>query len=174
MTEYNFVLKYRLSDDDKDADALVERLGEAGCTDALVGIGIVGRLSLDFTREADNAVDAIRSALEDVKVAIPSAILVEATPDLVGLTDVADAVAVARQSIRKLMMGHPDFPLPVHEGSTSIWHLSDVLNWLDGRKGYKLDPVLCETAAAARDVNIVRNTQRYPVSAPQKLERLIA
>lgn len=31
---------------------LVERLGAAGCDDALVGIGRVGHLSLEFTRQA--------------------------------------------------------------------------------------------------------------------------
>ncbi len=41
--EYTFTLKYQLTDDDRDADALVERLGEAGCDDALVGIGQPGR-----------------------------------------------------------------------------------------------------------------------------------
>ena len=44
--EYTFTLKYQLADEDRDADALVERLGEAGCDDALVGIGQPGRLAL--------------------------------------------------------------------------------------------------------------------------------
>ena len=37
--EYEFTLKYKLSDKESDADALVERLAEAGCDDALVGTG---------------------------------------------------------------------------------------------------------------------------------------
>ena len=53
--EYTFTLKYQLADEDRDADALVERLGEAGCDDALVGIGQPGRLALEFTREAADA-----------------------------------------------------------------------------------------------------------------------
>ena len=53
--EYTFTLKYQLADDDRDPDGLVERLGEAGCDDALVGIGQPGRLALEFTRDADNA-----------------------------------------------------------------------------------------------------------------------
>ena len=40
--EYTFTLKYQLADADRDADALVERLGETGCDDALVGIGQPG------------------------------------------------------------------------------------------------------------------------------------
>ncbi|EJR8320695.1 DNA-binding protein, partial [Escherichia coli] len=42
--EYTFTLKYQLADDDRDPEALVERLGEAGCDDALIGIGQPGRL----------------------------------------------------------------------------------------------------------------------------------
>ena len=34
--EYTFTLKYQLTEDDSDPDGLVERLGEAGCDDALV------------------------------------------------------------------------------------------------------------------------------------------
>jgi hypothetical protein len=40
-------------------DALVERLAEEGCDDALVGIGPPGRLALGFVREASSAHDAI-------------------------------------------------------------------------------------------------------------------
>ena len=60
--EYTFTLKYQLAADDRDADALVERLGEAGCDDALVGIGQPGRLALEFTREAADADDAVDPA----------------------------------------------------------------------------------------------------------------
>lgn len=78
--EYTFTLKYQLADDDRDTDALVERLGEAGCDDALVGIGQQGRLALEFTREAADADEAVRSALADVRGAVPSARLIEVAP----------------------------------------------------------------------------------------------
>ncbi len=174
MMEYTFALKYRLSEDDRDVDALVERLGEAGCTDALVGIGIVGRLALEFTREAGSAQEAVRSALADVKAAIPSAMLVEASPDLVGLTDVAEIMGVTRQGIRKLMLANSDFPLPVHEGSASLWHLADVLAWLDGRRGYEHDQTLRETATATLEVNMAKEARRYASQAMHELERLFA
>ncbi|MFD1985550.1 helix-turn-helix transcriptional regulator [Mesorhizobium newzealandense] len=172
--EYTFTLKYRLADDDQDADALVERLGEAGCTDALVGIGIVGRLALEFTREADSAQEAVRSALADVKAAIPSATLVEATPDLVGLTDVAEMMGVSRQYLRKLMLGNNDFPAPVHEGNGALWHLSDVLSWLEGRRGYQPERILYETAKATLEVNVAKEARRFAPTAMRELERLIA
>ncbi|WP_417329503.1 helix-turn-helix transcriptional regulator [Halomonas cupida] len=134
--EYIFTLKYQLADRDSDQEALVERLGAAGCDDALVGVGLPGRLALEFSREADNAEAAFRTALADVKSAVPSARLIEALPDLVGLTDVADAVGISRQAMRKLMLAHrATFPVPVHEGSASIWHLAEVLDWLKARGG---------------------------------------
>ena len=50
--EYVFTLKFQLSDEDSDHDEIVERLGAAGCDDALVGVGQPGRIALEFTREA--------------------------------------------------------------------------------------------------------------------------
>src|SRR5882757_1581296 len=118
--EYEFELRFKLPADDADASELVERLGEAGCGDAVVGIGQPGRIALRFTREAESAKRALISALEDVKKAIPAATLIEAGPDFVGLTDVADMLGMSRQNIRKLMLTHAaSFPAPVHEGSTA-------------------------------------------------------
>jgi hypothetical protein len=71
-------VEYQLRDGDS-LDNVVERLGATGCDDALVGIGRVGRLSLDFTREATSAEAALASALSDVKRAVPSAQLTETT-----------------------------------------------------------------------------------------------
>jgi hypothetical protein len=75
--EYTFTLKYQLPDGDDSVDDVVERLGSSGCDDALVGIGRAGYLSLEFTRESISAEAALRSALSDVKRAVPSAQLVE-------------------------------------------------------------------------------------------------
>ena len=44
------------------------------------------------------------SALADASRAVPSAALIEAVPDLVGLTDIADAVGMSRQNVRKLVL----------------------------------------------------------------------
>ena len=174
MQEYNFTLKYRLAATDADQDDIVERLGEAGCTDMLVGIGIAGRLALQFDREADSARNAVRTALEDVKAALPTAMLVEAHPDFVSATEIADLVGKTRQNIRKLMVSNPDFPSPVHDGpSVTLWHLSDVLEWLEARKEYKLDKRLQETAHATREVNVAREAARLP-SIARELGMLVA
>ncbi|MGH8146278.1 MAG: helix-turn-helix transcriptional regulator [Rhodanobacteraceae bacterium] len=161
--EYTFTLKYQLNEQDSDLDALVERLGEAGCDDALVGIWQPGRLALEFTREADSAQTAVRSALADVKRTAPTARLIEMTPDFVGLTDVAEVVGVSRQNIRKLMLAHTaSFPAPVHEGSASIWHLAEVLTWLDAKGGYLLERSTLEVSRIALQVNLAKETRRFP------------
>ncbi|MDO5623128.1 MAG: DNA-binding protein [Pseudomonadota bacterium] len=172
--EYTFTLKYQLADDDRDTDALVERLGEVGCDDALVGIGQPGRLALEFTREAVDADEAVRSALADVRRAAPSARLIEVAPDLVGLTDVADIVGVSRQNMRKLMLAHPgSFPVPVHEGSASIWHLADVLAWLQAKGSYALAKDVLEVARVALQVNVAKEGRRLPRSASKELQALV-
>ncbi len=158
--EFTFTLKYQLPTHDIDMDALIERLGEEGCEDALVGVGQPGRLGLTFTREAAGAQDAMESALVDVRRAVPQARLIEVTPDLVGLTDVAEVMGVTRQNMRKLVVAYPSFPTPVHEGSAAIWHLAEVLSWMQD-KGYERVPrVTHDIARVAMRVNIAKENER--------------
>ncbi len=159
--EYNFRLKYQLSADDCDPDDIIERLGAAGCDDALVGIGRPGRLALDFTRESESAHAAVRSAIDEVRRAIPTAMLIEAAPDFVGLSDIAEVAGVSRQAMRKLMLAHPsDFPPPVHEGTLAIWHLAEVLDWLKARGRCQIEPELLETASMMLELNLARDRGR--------------
>lgn len=104
--EYTFTLKYQLSTGDSDHADLIERLGAEGCDDALVGIGLPGRIALEFVREGKTAEVALVSALADVKRIIPTAKLIEVSPDFVGLTDAADVAGVTRQNMRKLKIMH--------------------------------------------------------------------
>lgn len=158
--EYTFTLKYQLAEDDANHEELVERLGAAGCDDALVGVGQPGRIALEFVREAQSAEAALMSALADVRRAIPTAKLIEAAPDFVGLTDVADAVGVTRQNMRKLMVSHAmSFPTPVHEGSASVWHLAEVMGWLRSRGNYKIEASVFEVAVTAMHVNLAKEVQ---------------
>ncbi|WP_248802727.1 helix-turn-helix transcriptional regulator [Pseudomonas sp. MWU13-2100] len=167
--EYEFTLRYQLSEQNNDPDVLIERLFECGCDDSLIGCGIPGRLALKFSRDADSAAQALLSALQDVKRAIPDARLIEVVPDLVGLSDIAEIIGVSRQNMRKLMLGHgASFPLAVHEGSASVWHLAEVLGWLEGR-GYDLEPRMIETAQAAQDINLTKATSKLGVVNPEWL-----
>ncbi|MGF6531537.1 MULTISPECIES: helix-turn-helix transcriptional regulator [Paraburkholderia] len=173
--EYDFTLKYQLTAADSDHDEIVERLAEAGCDDATIGIGQPGRIALVFAREGTSALGALMSALADVKRAVPSARLVEAAPDFVGLTDVADVAGVSRQNMRKLMLSHTaDFPIPVHEGNPSVWHLWDVLAWLNTRGGYDIKPDVLEVAKSAKQVNLAKEARELEPLVNRQLENLVA
>lgn len=175
MMEYTFTLKYQLSDDQYGRDELLERLGAAGCDDATVGVALPGRVALEFVREAPSAHMALVSALADVRRAVPAARLIEAVPDYVGLTDVADAVGVTRQNMRKLMIAHADtFPAPVHCGSTAIWHLADVLDWLQARGAYAFKAGLLEVAATAKQVNLARAAQQAELRVQREVSEFVA
>jgi predicted DNA-binding transcriptional regulator AlpA len=126
MSEYEFTLTFSLPEAEGQPEQYLDALYEAGCDDALIGIGQTGSIALEFVREADSANAAIGSAVENVKTAIPDAELIEAKPDLVGLSDVAQILNCTRQNVRKYMKSHLDFPKPIHTGKTSLWHLFDL------------------------------------------------
>lgn len=155
--EYDFTLRFALPEEDSEPGLLVERLAGAGCDDATVGIGRPGRVVLDFTREAASANDAMLGAIADVKRAAPGAVLVEAGPDFVGISDVANIVGVSRQAIRKVILAHPtSFPPPLHEGSASLWRLAHVLDWMRGRNAYPVGEAIRDVAHAAMQLNLAR------------------
>jgi predicted DNA-binding transcriptional regulator AlpA len=155
--EYTFTLKYQLAELDANHDELVERLGAEGCDDALVGVGTPGRIALEFVREAESAERALLSALADVNRAIPTAKLIEAAPDFVGLTDVAEVIGMTRQNMRKLMVSNAtSFPTPIHEGSASVWHLAEVMLWLQARGSHKVETTMLEVALTTMQVNLAK------------------
>ena len=173
--EYEFELRFKLPTDETDANEVVERLGEVGCDDALVGIGQPGRIALRFAREAESAKQAIVSALEDVKKAIPRAQLVEAGPDFVGLSDVAVMLGMSRQNMRKLMVTHAaTFPAPVHEGSAAIWHLEGVLQWFRSKGGYNIGQEQIDVAHIAMQINLVKATDRLDPPIQREVRMLVA
>ena len=77
MASYDFTLKFTLPDPTGDPACDTDALFDAGCDDALVGIGENGTIALNFNREAPTAADAVSSAIAAVKKAIPRATLVE-------------------------------------------------------------------------------------------------
>lgn len=153
--EYEFNLKFKLAPGDNDHDAIMQRLAEAGCTDALVGFGVPGYVGLEFVRESNSAEQAILSAAGEARAALPSAQLVEAGPDFVGLTDVADLLEMSRQNMRKLFVGNDAFPAPVHGGTSSVWHLAHVLLFLKERH-YKIAPAVLDVAVTTMHVNLTK------------------
>ena len=164
MKQYEFTLKFSLPSASQDMDAYVERLGAAGCEDAAIGIGQKGRIALSFIREAASAERAVLSAIADVRRAVADATLIEASPDLVGLTDVAELLHVSRQNVRKLILScDAAAPAPVHEGKPTIWRLAKLLQWLQEQKNYAVDEDLLALARTTMQVNLaidLRDTDR--------------
>ena len=175
MTEFEFTLKFGLTSTPLEPDAYIERLGEEGCDDALIGVGQSGRIALQFTRVAENAFNAILSAIKDVKRAIPDAQLIEATPDLVGLSDIAQIMGYSRQYIRKLMLNNlASFPAPIHEGKAALWHLSSVLTWLQQENRYSIDELLLDVAKANMQLNIAKETANLDPSLQAEVISAVA
>lgn len=175
MKDYEFTLKFTFSDASVSPEAYVECLAKAGCDDALIGIGQQGRIALNFNRNAESALSALCSAIQDVKKVIPDAQLIEATPDFVGLSDIAEVVGYSRQNIRKLMINNQaSFPPPVHEGSSAIWHLSNVLDWLKEGKGYAIDETLLDLAKATMQLNIAKDTLKLDPAINAKFNALFS
>lgn len=175
MKEYEFELKFRLPNTALESDAYVEKLGEQGCNDALVGIGYQGRIALNFCRSSSSALEAVSSAIEDVKRIIPGARLLEAAPDFVGLTDVAEILGCSRQYMRKLMIGGGvDFPCPVHDGKTALWRLSAVLGWLRDSRNYQIENSLVDVATVTMQFNIAKETLGSDPDLQKSILRLVS
>ena len=165
MGTYEFELKFSLPNTAQNPGFFIERLAEAGCTDALVGIGQTGRIGFHFTRDANSAFEAVLSAIKNIKKAIPEASLIEAAPDLVGLSDIADILGYSRQNIRKLMMNNlVSFPTPIHEGKTILWHLSSILNWVKKSNRYQIDELLLDVANTNMQLNIAKESVNLDAS----------
>jgi len=173
MNEYEFELTFKLPHGE-DPDQYFEAL-EKSCSDAMVGTGHAGYMAFDFSRESTSAYDAIVSAVKDVKKAIPKASLVEATPDFVGLTDVAELLGFTRQNMRKLMLqSGTSFPSPVHEGKPSIWHLSNILIWLKENKNYKIEETLIDIANTNKKFNLMKELNQVNDGMQDNIRELIA
>jgi hypothetical protein len=157
MIEYEFTLRFKLADPQADPESYVESLYSQGCDDALIGIGRNGRIALDFIREADSALSAVLSAIADIRKTIPEAKLIEASPDFVGISDVAQILGCTRQNMRLIIERSIDVPLAIHEGNSSLWHLSDLLTWLQNAKSYVIDPALLEIAQTTKLINSIRS-----------------
>lgn len=174
MSDYDFTLKFMLPNPEANLDQLVEELGQRGCDDALIGIGQPGRIAFNFTREAPSAANAVLSALADIKKVIPDAKLIEASPDFVGLTDVADYLGFSRQNMRKLRVNSAfEFPMPVHEGNPSIWHLAKILLWLKEKGGYYPEERLIEISKINMQLNLTKEASEIEPKIQQEMRALV-
>ena len=175
MREYDFTLKFKLPDPNINPDVYIDKLYESGCDDALIGVGKKGYIGLDFTREADSADAAIRSAIENVKEAIPNSELCDVSPDFVGVTDLANLLGCSRQNMQKLISKDSSHcPHAVYDGAQSIWHLSEILTWLVGEKNYSVDETLIEVAKTTMSLNLAKHSTRIDPKMQESFKTLVA
>lgn len=175
MAEYEFTLKFTLQNAQADPQEYVELLGRNGCDDALIGIGQCGRIGFSFIRESTSAYEAVSSAIEDIRKVLPNARLIEAAPDLVGLTETADLLGFTRQNIRQLMIrAGATFPAPVRAGKPTIWHLSQILVWMNKNRKYEIDEALIDVAKTNMEVNLAIAIQDLATKSLQRVLSLTA
>ena len=173
MKEYEFTLKFSLNDVSVNIDSYIDILYKENCDDAIIGIAKNGRIALQFNREDNTALQAVISAIKDVERAIPNAKLIEATPDLVGVTDIAQTLSLSRQYIRKLMLSNKgSFPTPIHEGKASLWHLSTVLAWLKNENRYSISGTLLDIAEANMQLNFYKESVNFSSSFKTQLAKI--
>ncbi|GFZ85448.1 DNA-binding protein [Elstera cyanobacteriorum] len=158
MNEFQFTLSFAVPVGTLLTDALTDAFFEAGCDDAMIGFGRPGCLAFDFTRAAETASAALTSAERDVVSALPSAVLTEAGPDLVNLSDMAALFGCSRQNMQKYASGSGEkrgaFPLPLVSTAPPLWRLLDIVRWVQREKLWDLPPSLADLAAETARLNL--------------------
>ena len=86
-TVFEFDLVFALPNDAADEGAILDGLYEAGCDDAVVGLGAPGLVGLGFKRAGRNIEAVISATVRQVMCGLPDgAMLREVRPDAVSLT----------------------------------------------------------------------------------------
>lgn len=128
VREFEFDLMIALPAGERDEDAMLDALFEAGCDDAIVGTGAAGLVSLGFIREGLDAEAVITQTVEQALGALPAgAALREVRPDLISLADVAARLQVSRQALQKR-----DMPPPSLGG---MYRVTEVVRCLERNPG---------------------------------------
>lgn len=136
MDTYDFTLILDL-EDDQPTDEVYESLFEAGLDDALVGRS-AGVVFVDFSRQAEDPIEAIISAITDVESSAIGATVMRVEPDdLVTVADIARRLGRSSESIRLLIRGERGpggFPAPstrVGGRRSRVWRWADVAGWFE-------------------------------------------
>lgn len=161
MKCYDFELSFKLPGVNADPGQYLDALFEAGCDDAIIGTGRKGFIGADFSRESESFDSAVKSAVEDIKRAIPGVELIGAGPDLVGISDIAAILHCSRQNIRQhLALADEYGPTPVYQGKRDLWHLAEVLFWLQDVRGLEISSELKKVAVQAMQFNTRYQSER--------------
>lgn len=126
--EFEFDVVATLPTKDASEGVIVDALFEAGCDDAVVGLGAAGLVAVGFTRTGADADTVIGEAVKQVMAALPKGSrLREVRPDLVSLAEIAAHLGVTRQALQKR-----ELP-PVSLGG--LYRVTEIKSALDQRPG---------------------------------------
>jgi len=121
-----------------------------------------------------NIPNPITTAITEVKSVLPNAQLIEATPDLVGISDIADYLQFSRQNMQKLVnKNRSTFPPPIHEGKAALWHLATVLQWFQQEQRKTFQATLIAVAQATMQLNLVKEAKQLNPRYRDKIESLL-
>ena len=136
METYAFTLILDLNDRQL-TDEVIRVFYESGLDDALIG-ETAGVVFADFSRKANDALDAVICAIRQVEDAPLGVRVIRTEPDdIVTVTDIARRLKRTDESIRLLINGQRGpgrFPAPTTRISASrsrVWRWSDVVSWFD-------------------------------------------
>lgn len=160
---------------DEHIDALGDALAAADGIDATVQADERGGVVI-FSREADDAVQAITSAIIDVEEA--GMTVTGVTEDLVTVDDIAERASVTSASVRYWVNGDRgpgDFPPPqVKRPKTSLYSWAEVSAWLQDVKLGEVDHVAAETARACVLIRAALVVRRGMAELPKHDRPLVA
>ncbi len=176
MMTYEFTLV--LAGLDELTAELEDRLFEAGCDDAILGIRDQTAY-LDFDRESGSATEAVLTAIEDAEGAAEGLEVRRVEPDdLVSAAEIGSRTGRSRESIRLLVTGQRGpggFPRPVSglKRRSRLWRWSEVADWLSTH-GLADNTAALELARAIAAVNGALDLRRSrEVPGRDLLDRLV-
>ena len=146
----NYPFTLVLSGASPDMPDFEDKLFKAGCDDALVCF-CGSTPYLEFDRDAESAVIAISSAIEDVQSAGYRVVSIEQA-GFVTLTAAAKLANINKQTLNnytKGIRGPGDFPAPRYglQSGTPLYYWPQIASWLVAQG--KVEPVVGEIAGAA-------------------------
>jgi hypothetical protein len=158
-----------------DVEALGGVLSAAGGIDATVQAGERGGTVM-FSREADDAVQAIVSAIGDVEAAGMS--VAGVTEDLVVIEEIAQRAKVTSAAVRYWVSGERGpggFPEPaVKRQRASLYSWTQVSAWLSAARLGAVDHLAEETARACALIDAALTVRRGLRDLPKHDRPLIA
>ncbi|MBL1208401.1 DNA-binding protein [Geminocystis sp. GBBB08] len=168
--DFSYIFNFNI---EKNIEMYLDALYEAGCGDAIVGMGQKGSIVLDFMRESESAYQAVYSAIQQVKSVIPTAFLIQVSPDLVGVLELSEILECSKQNVQKYI-NKDTFPNSFFKSHQAIWHLDEVLEWFWIKNEKKVDFKLLEIAKLSRNINLTLETKKANDQILKQAQELVA